>query len=147
MDSTFAYDIIEKLALGIDPVTGAPLHNESALNQAVVIRALFMAKEALIAAGAAPGQQLRAHAGKVAEPGAPNDKVGKKWLDGDRAELLCMFQEAVPITQIAERLGRSTGGIIARLVHEKVLTDRDEGRALMRRQAAENADSGALFNT
>ncbi|WP_395402122.1 hypothetical protein ACHMW6_28830 [Pseudoduganella sp. UC29_106] len=119
MKPTLVHDIIEKLALGVDPVTDSPLHNESIFHHPTVIRALFLAKDAV---------KLQNHA---------QSSAWKKWEEDDRLKLLALFRQEVPIRDIAHQLGRSTGGVIAKLVREGALKDRDEGRALMVTQDAQ----------
>lgn len=42
-------------------------------------------------------------------------RVGKRWTDGDLASLKTMFAEGLSDDAMAEKLGRTTGGIQARL--------------------------------
>ncbi|HEY1149491.1 MAG TPA: hypothetical protein VGF27_13005 [Pseudoduganella sp.] len=118
---TLVHDIIGKLALGVDPLTDSPLHDESIFHHPTVIRALFLAKDAV---------KLQDHA---------QSSAWKKWEENDRLKLLALFQQQTPIREIANQLGRSTGGVIAKLVREGALQDREEGRALMEKQDAEQA--------
>lgn len=131
MDATVAHDIIEKLALGIDPVSGAPL-DESVFHDPTVIRALFMARGAL-----AMSDEARPMGGQSSiRAKAKSANAGKKWEEADKETLRDLHLAGAPIRQIALQLGRSNGGIIGQLVKEGLLKDRDDGLAAVRRQDA-----------
>jgi len=130
MDATQAHDIIEKLALGIDPASGTPL-DDSVLQDPTIIRALFMAKSAL----AAGTERPRDKPGSKRQP-VKSANAGKKWEAADKDTLRELHRAGTAIRHIALQLGRSHGGIIGQLVKEGLLTDRDEGLAVIKRQDA-----------
>lgn len=66
------------------------------------------------------------------QPGAVLPNAGKKWSADDADTLLRQFAAGKPIGEIAAHLGRTDGGIVARLVHAGVLPDREAGYALIR---------------
>ncbi|WP_395402160.1 winged helix-turn-helix domain-containing protein [Pseudoduganella sp. UC29_106] len=76
MTPTLVHDIIEKLALGIDPVTGAPLRHESVFHHPTVIRALFFARDAVkrqyVAAKRAEAEQAAAQVQGQVATSTPN---------------------------------------------------------------------------
>jgi hypothetical protein len=125
MDATFAHDIIEKLALGIDPDSGTPL-DESVFNNPTVIRALFMAKTALAAKTKSTQSATR--------PPAKSPNAGKKWEAADKATLRELHIAGATIRQIAAQLGRSNGGIVGQLIKEGFLKDREAGLAALHHQ-------------
>lgn len=109
MNVTAAHDIIEKLAFGIDPDSGAPL-DDSVFQNAMVIRALFMAKGALATASDARPKGAQGPTRK--HPKSAN--AGKKWEAVDKATLRELHLAGVPIREIALQLGRSHGSIVNR---------------------------------
>lgn len=127
MDATFAHDIIEKLALGIDPESGTPL-DESVFNNPAVIRALFMAKTALASTSK--------NAQGAARSSTKSANAGKKWEDADKATLRELHTAGATIRQIAAQLGRSNGGIVGQLIKEGFLKDREAGLAALQHQDA-----------
>lgn len=131
MNATFAHDIIEKSALGIDPSSGTPLE-ESVFHDPTVIRALFMAKGALATAGEVRGKGMQG--APRAHPQSAN--AGKRWEAADKETLRDLHTAGATIRQIALQLGRSSGGIIGQLVKEGLIKDRDEGLAVVQRQDA-----------
>ncbi|HEV7766016.1 MAG TPA: hypothetical protein VGQ76_13510 [Thermoanaerobaculia bacterium] len=94
--------ILESLANGVDPTTGASAHDVFATPD--VIRALF------IAAG-----QLRGEppiASRKSQPAA----AGQRWTDDEDAVVCCEFDHGVALSEIATRHGRTKGAITSRLV-------------------------------
>ena len=124
MDNTAAHDIIEKLALGVDPVSGTPLEG-SLFHHPTVIRALFMAKVALATAGEA---RTRAAQGST-RPQPKSANAGKKWEAADKATLSELHLAGATTRQIALQLGRSNGAIISQLVKDGFIKDPNAGLA------------------
>ncbi len=60
--------------------------------------------------------------------------VGKKWTGDNVDTLLQQFEAGTPLTQIATRLGRTDGSIVARLVLAGLLPDRELGYAMLKGQ-------------
>ncbi|WBS02402.1 hypothetical protein OU994_29870 [Pseudoduganella sp. SL102] len=126
-----ASTILEQLALGTDPRTGESLREGDACAAPEVIRALFIARQALQGVLAAELSRPARRA-PVMRNGVVLPNVGKKWSADDADILLQQFEAGMPIGQIAARLGRTDGGIVARLVHAGVLPDREAGYALIK---------------
>jgi hypothetical protein len=126
-----ASTILEQLALGTDPRTGEALREGDACTAPEVIRALFIARSALQEMPVA--DLLRpARRAPVMRNGVVLPNVGKKWSADDADTLLRQFEAGTPIGQIAAQLGRTDGGIVARLVHAGMLPDREAGYALIK---------------
>lgn len=130
--------LLEQLALGTDPRTGEPLREGDACTAPEIIRALFIARNALqgvlVAEPARPARR-----GPVIRNGTVLPNAGKKWSADDADTLLRQFEAGKPIGEIAAHLGRTDGGIVARLVHAGVLPDREAGYALIREHRAQQA--------
>lgn len=126
-----ASTLIEQLALGTDPRTGEALREGDACTAPDIIRALFIARNALrdvpVAESARPPRRA-----PVVRNGVVLPNAGKKWSADDAGTLLHQFGAGTPIGQIAAQLGRTDGSIVARLVHAGVLPDREAGYALMK---------------
>ncbi|MBB3220519.1 hypothetical protein [Pseudoduganella umbonata] len=125
-----ASQILEQLALGFDPGTGEPLRDGDACIAPDVIRALFIARNALRGVPETEPAR-RARRAPVMRNGVVLQNVGKKWSADDADTLLQQFEAGMPIGQIAAQLGRTGGSIVARLVHAGVLPDRETGYALL----------------
>ncbi len=125
--------IIEQLALGTDPRSGATLAEGDACTAPEVIRALFIARNAL-RAEPPPEPARAARKGPVVRNGVALPNVGKKWTGDDVDTLLQQFEAGTPLTQIATQLGRTDGSIVARLVHAGLLPDRELGYAMLKGQ-------------
>lgn len=124
-----AAQIIEQLALGVDPRTGEVLGEGDACTAPEIIRALFIARNALQAPSpAAPTPRKTPFVRNGVE--LPN--VGKKWSSEDVDTLLQQFEAGTPLSRIAVQLGRTDGSIVARLVHAGVLPDRETGYTLLK---------------
>lgn len=126
-----ASTILEQLALGTDPRTGESLREGDACTAPEVIRALFIARSALQGAPATEPPRPARRA-PVMRNGVLLPNAGKKWSAADADTLLRQFEAGTPIGQIAVQLGRTDGGIVARLVHAGVLPDREAGYALIK---------------
>lgn len=99
-----AVEILQALIQGLDPVSGAPLAGESALQRAEVLRALLAAVSAL--------EQSAARAQRRAQ--LP-DNVGRAWSEAEQAELIEAFKAGEPPAALAERHRRTLRAIEARL--------------------------------
>jgi hypothetical protein len=98
MDASEALPILRALADGRDPHSGAPLPSESVFQQPSVIRALFMAADALEAAASKPAA------------------AGGAWSEEEERHLVEQFDAGVPPVEIAKEHGRTRGAIVSRLV-------------------------------
>jgi hypothetical protein len=105
MNREQASDIIRQLADGLDPNTGKPLPADSPYEHPQVVRALFVARQALDRAAAADGKaKSRA------------EHAGHPWSDDEDRELGDAHDAGTPVKDLADRHKRSTGAIRARLV-------------------------------
>lgn len=106
--------ILQSLVQGVDPSTGADLHNETILQRADVMRALL----AGVAALHAKDMQAKRRA---ALP--PN--VGRTWSAKEHEELVEAFQGGESIGSIAAKHGRSVRAIEARLHSHGLIESKD----------------------
>jgi hypothetical protein len=104
MDRQQVITVLESLANGIDPGTGARIPLD-AFHSGDAVRALFTASTLLKAPAARP------RAASTALTAA-----GTAWTEEEDARLCKEFDEAMTIAQIALGHGRSSGAITARLV-------------------------------
>jgi hypothetical protein len=102
-----ALPIIKTLADGIDPLTGEVLSDQSPFNQPEVIRALFVAAQALNEATAAPK-------GARANKDRPGN-AGRAWPPEEDEQLLKAFDAGTPPRELAMKHGRTKGAIDSRL--------------------------------
>jgi hypothetical protein len=105
MSPNEAKSIIEALANGVDPETGEVFPTQSVFNNPQVIRALFMATNAL---------NSLAKREKRGEPLPGN--AGKAWSEAEDSELLGAFDAGGSIKEIAAKHGRTKGAITSRLI-------------------------------
>ena len=105
MSPNEAKSIIEALADGVDPKTGEVLSAQSVFNNPQVIRALFMATNALDSLAKSEKR----------EKTLP-DNAGKAWSETEDSELLNAFDNGSTIKDIAAKHGRTEGAISARLI-------------------------------
>lgn len=107
-ESMSPQEIIERLANGIDPITGEILSDQGPFNQPDVIRALFAAAQAL---------RTRADADDGQPPsGAKPLNAGKAWSPEEDELLLREFDAGVAPKELAKKHGRTKGAIDSRLV-------------------------------
>ena len=103
--------ILSKLALGVDPDSGAPLSSDHVLNRPEVIRALMLAVNAL---KSVEGRKNGA---------AAASRAGVSWDATEEQELREMFENGKSLSSIALSLQRSKGSIRARLVKVGLLDE------------------------
>ena len=104
MQASEALRIIQSLADGVDPHTGEVLPEDSAYQHPQVIRALFLAVQAL----------ERLEGRKRREERLP-ENVGKPWDRSEDVQLGEGFDAGMTIKELAKRHGRTSGAIQARL--------------------------------
>lgn len=125
MSPTEARRIIEALAQGVDPETGAEvLPQDSLLQRPAVIRALFCASQALTTAER-----------KKKPADAASGNAGSAWTEEEDRRLLDAFDQGSTVDQLAHAHGRSKGGIASRLVRLGRIKERAE--IYVRGEAAE----------
>ena len=106
-----AFEIIESLIAGTDPITGDDLPPGSVLQHADVMRALLASKAAMVS-------QLARDKRRAQLPA----KVGKAWTEKEESKLTELFNSGEPWRSIAARLGRTQRAIAARLQILKLIT-------------------------
>ncbi|HEY8510055.1 MAG TPA: hypothetical protein VIL32_16970 [Steroidobacteraceae bacterium] len=99
-----ARQILQSLIQGIDPFDGSELPTGTVLQQADVIRAL------LAGVGA-----LEESAARAARRAQLPDNVGRTWTSEEQEALVSEFQSGMTPAEIAEKHGRTTRAIEARL--------------------------------
>jgi len=110
MELQQARTVIETLAQGIHPVTGALMDADSPYNEPTVIRALFTVARALEGSdGKAPQEPAQRR-----RPAAPNQ--GKPWAPEDDAKLDAAFAAGADLKPLAQELGRTPFALESRLV-------------------------------
>ncbi|MFZ6713041.1 hypothetical protein [Undibacterium sp. TC9W] len=110
-----AKTILESLALGIHPETGDALPDEGIFNQPQIIRALFLAAQALGAGRQETEVAMAKSASNEKQKSLPTN-AGKPWTAIDDTELLAAFDAGAQVSEIAREFGRSRGSINSRLV-------------------------------
>src|SRR5690349_6245706 len=107
MERDNAAKILQTLADGIDPATGEPFPASSPYQRADVVRALFVAVQAL-------GNPAR---GKAAPPDKPRlENAGRPWSQEEDVRLGRAFDAGNSLEMLAEEHKRSRFAIEARLV-------------------------------
>lgn len=104
MDKSQAITIVEALANGTDPLTGEVFPPDSPYQQVEVVRALFMATEA-----------LRKIKDKNAPPVKGLENKGKPWSEDEDDKLKDAFLEGSSIEKLAKIHLRTEGSIRSRL--------------------------------
>jgi hypothetical protein len=107
MEKQEVITVLESLANGIDPATGAQIPYE-AFHTAGAVRALFAATSLLKEADGPRGRNGRSGA-KLASAGAP-------WSADEDARLASEFDAGMTVAQMALAHGRSSSAITLRLV-------------------------------
>jgi len=108
MDKQTALHIVQTLAQGIDPHTGAVFPADSAYQHPDTVRALFQAAQAL----AEPQAAARARAASQAAPA----NAGKPWTDEEDRALAERFDTGRSVQELAAEQGRTPAAIQLRLV-------------------------------
>ena len=105
-----AKQVIEVLARGIDPETGEVLPQSSPINSPHVIRALFLAAQALEAPA---GKRVRAESAGAASKAA---QAGKPWSAEEDDKLTAAFDAGTVVAVLARAHQRTAGAITSRLI-------------------------------
>lgn len=105
MDDSKAHGIIATLAKGLDPISGRAFPSDSPYQAPDIVRALFVAAQALDAKLHTRGR------GKGELPA----NAGKPWNDEEDRRLLLQFDAGQTIQDLARAHGRTVAGIQARL--------------------------------
>jgi LmbE family N-acetylglucosaminyl deacetylase len=107
MDNEQALSILQSLANGIDPFTGATFPASSLYQHPDIVRALYQAVRALESATAAQKRQ--------AARSAAAGNAGKPWAKEENDQLLAGFDASKSIDELAAAHNRSRLAIEARL--------------------------------
>ena len=99
--------VVHALAEGFDPRTGEKLTGEGPWSDADVIRALFLAAEAL---------ERTVRNGRPRTVTNPPPAAGTPWTPEEDARLKSEFETTKDLAALAERHARTRGAISARLV-------------------------------
>lgn len=126
-----AQKILHSLALGLDPDTGSPLDASQGfvLQQPDVIRALFLAVDAL---ASRPGRTPQSRTGR---PG----KAGQPWSEDEDQRLAAAFDAGGSIAGLARDHQRSRGAITSRLLR---LGRMPVGASPVRQEASDGGPGG-----
>ena len=123
MERNDAAKILQTLANGVDPATGEPFPASSPYQRADVVRALFVAMQALgsdtqpamsATADAPTAEGSKPQKPKMEKPGLAN--AGRPWSQEEDARLGHAFDAGTSIELLAEAHKRSRFAIEARLV-------------------------------
>ncbi len=114
--------VLNLLVRGIHPTTGETLDDGGCWNDPSVIRALLFAADCLL--------QMRPISQKRAESKPLQDRAGKAWSLDEDSHLRIGFERQETLQHMSNRHKRSSGAIIARVVHLGLVVDRDEARKL-----------------
>jgi hypothetical protein len=114
MDNEQAADIVRQLADGLDPRTGEPLAQDSPCQHPQVVRALFVARQALDRATATGRNSQENQEDPKKNPDA--EHAGLPWSEEEDRELADGHDTGTPVKDLALRHKRTVGAIQARLV-------------------------------
>lgn len=103
MDDNKALDIVTALANGVNPLTGEALAQDSIYQAGDVIRALYVATQAL-----RNRRHRRVRSAQVANAGTP-------WSEEEEQRLLEQFDAGVTLAEMASQHERTVAGVQARL--------------------------------
>jgi hypothetical protein len=110
-----AAQILESLANGIDPETGEVFAGDNPLNNARIIRALFLGAKTL----ALNSEESEKHSSNLKTKRINPygmEQAWQAWTIEEETRLRDAFLEGVPIDELARRHKRKSGGINARLM-------------------------------
>lgn len=104
MDKVKALEIVSALADGHNPYTGEVFENDSVFQNPDTVRALFIARDALM-------KQITHDAKKKKLP----ENVGATWTQEEEDELLKAFDAGTSVKDLAIKHARTKGAIESRL--------------------------------
>jgi hypothetical protein len=105
MEFNQALEILKTLSAGINPITGEVLPLESPFQHAEIVRALFIAVDAV-------RRRADASRRKAAQP----ENTGRRWSGDEDGRLRECYLRGFPIIELAQNLSRTPGAVVARLV-------------------------------
>lgn len=119
MYASYAEEIINALANGINPITGEILPSDNVCNEPDVIRALYTAAELL---------KKQAEKEQRTKPA----NAGKRWTAEEDGLLAEMFDGKYTKKEICEHFGRTKYSVATRLVRLGKIQSTDEFRYKMK---------------
>jgi hypothetical protein len=105
-------EIIEALTEGVDPATGEVVAPDSSINNPAIIRALFVAKEALNA-------QIERQKRKAQLP----ENAGKPWTEAEDLQLRNLSEQGCTIVEMCTQHGRTKSAITSRLLRLGIIQE------------------------
>lgn len=123
MDRQEAGSLLSILAQGIDPITGEILPDDHVCQQPAIIRALFLAADALKDSAPMPNAPAQKE-----KPKSKYENAGAKWTPELDEQVRDGAQCNESIGTIAKRLGRSSGSIASRMVRLGLVESREDAR-------------------
>jgi hypothetical protein len=120
IDRKEAHRIVSLIARGADPDKPDQRPTADVLERPGVIRALFLASEAL-------------NSSTDTLDTTKEVRKGKPWSKDENDELRWEISQNESLEAIAAKHGRSEGGIVARMVHIGLAEDRDAARSFFRK--------------
>ena len=127
MDESKAHTIIAALASGVDPITGLPFAADSPYQAPDIVRALYVAAQALDG----KGRRVRAR-GDAAN-------AGTAWSEDEDRRLLAQLDSGRSVQELARAHGRTVAGIEARLErHGRLQPQAGQKRSRLPSNAARN---------
>ncbi|MEA3356808.1 MAG: hypothetical protein U9Q23_05715 [Candidatus Bipolaricaulota bacterium] len=121
MEITKAKKIVEALANGIDPITGEVFPKDSPYNHPDIIRALFSILHKFQNIKSKNKRSLEDKQRENIENGRPRN-AGLPWNDRMKEDLAIGFKAGVSVDQLAGKLERTRGAIIAELKKQGLIT-------------------------
>ncbi len=113
MKTSEAIKIVQLLSDGIDPETGEVLEKQNVFNNPQVVRALFVALNAL--------ERVKKIESRKNE--LPSNS-GKAWTEEEDNNLIKAFDESKDINELAEIHMRTNGAITSRLIRLGKISER-----------------------
>ena len=120
MDIIQAKETVQKLADGIDPVTGEVLPAESTYNNTMNIRALFTVLGAVRMPAKISKKSIEEKQQENINNGKPKN-VGLPWPEKQRNEVALLFNEGKSIDELANYFERTKGAITSELTHQGLI--------------------------
>ena len=114
------------LIAGIDPRTRKTLSDARVLSDPEILRSLAFALDAL--------RTRRARKALTPTTAQPVPRGGEPWTAAEEQDLLVQFRERKGLDEMSAHHGRTSDGILARLVHLGVVASRQEALVIFRRQ-------------
>ena len=121
MDINQSIKILEALANGIDPTTGEKFPAHSPYNNPEVIRGLYHALEIIRKRKQKSKMSLEEKQQVNVNKGLPRN-AGLPWVDEQREYVAINFKQGETVDQLALKLERTRGAIIAELERQNLVS-------------------------